>query len=176
MESNSYRSWHKEFCDNLRESTWVKVIESNGDMSYVPLIPVVDPDLTLYDNVNQVLLSGDINSQGVKRRLHCDDQNNELQQQSRKSVNQLHDEDEDCPILDPQDVSECLDNVQNDQNSNIFDSNCNNNGIFNSQHSSGIDGDQLDCSGGQISSSQVNCILALCWRVVGYSKKCVNLS
>ena len=38
---------HKDFCDNLRESTWVKVIESNGDMSYLPLIPVVDPDLTL---------------------------------------------------------------------------------------------------------------------------------
>ena len=63
---------HKDFCDTWRDNAWVKVIEANGDMSYVHLVPVVDPDLTLYDNVNQVLLSGD-SSQGVKRRLHDDD-------------------------------------------------------------------------------------------------------
>ena len=137
--------------------------------------------------MNQVLLSGDINSQGVKRRLHCDDQNNELQQQSRKSVNQLRDEDEDCPVLDPQDVSECLDNVQKEnmktnkpnrfdrfeaETSGVFERNCNNSGIFNSQHhNSGIDGDQLNCSGGQITSNKVNRILALYWRVVWLFKK-----
>ena len=61
---------HKEFCLNWQKNAWVQIVETNGDKSYLPLVPVVDPDLTLYDNVNQVLLSGEGSSQGVKRRMN----------------------------------------------------------------------------------------------------------
>ena len=96
------------------KNAWVQIVETNGDKSYLPLVPVVDSDLTFYDNVNQVLLSGESSSQGVKGRM------NEVQPMSimaeplNSNVEDDLDEDNDCPVLDPHDVSKCLSDMQSE--------------------------------------------------------------
>ena len=111
---------HKEFCLNWQKNAWVQIVETNGDKSYLPLVPVVDPDLTLYDNVNQVLLSGESSSQGVKRRMNAVQPMSTMSEPLNSNVeDDLVDEDDDCPVLDPHDVSKCLSDIQseNDKNS-----------------------------------------------------------
>ena len=151
---------HKDFCDAWRDNAWVKVIEANGDMSYVPLVPVVDPDLTLYDNVNQVLLSGD-SSQGVKRKLHDDDLPcASTQSIKRKNVDELLEGNSHCPVLDPQEVSNCLGEMNQEilnrsKQQNLCDELETSGPLSSQQNNSGLSGDQLDCSGP--TGSQVSC-------------------
>ena len=134
---------HKEFCLNWQKNAWVQIVETNGDKSYLPLVPVVDPDLTLYDNVNQVLLSGEGSSQGVKRRM------NEIQPMSTASgpLNKNVEDDlvdgEDCPVLDPHDVSKCLSDIQCEN----VDRNSANKLVIHQPEGSQPTTSQHDCSG-----------------------------
>ena len=148
---------HKDFCDTWRENAWVKLIEANGDMGFVHLVPVVDPDLTLYDNVNQVFLNGDSGSQGVKRKLHGDDRPGVIPQSMNKnSVDHFIDDDAQYPVLDPQDVSECLGDMQNentDWNRSSKFYNDANLGTPKQLNTIAVSGDQVNC--GALNTSQV---------------------
>ena len=103
---------HKEFCLNWQKNAWVQIVETNGDKSYLPLVPVVDPDLTLYDNVNQVLLTGESSSQGVKRRMSEVQPIGTVSEPLDNNVEDDLVDGEDRPILDPHDVSKCLSDIQ----------------------------------------------------------------
>ena len=139
---------HKDFCDTWRQNAWVKVIEANGDMGYVHLVPVVDPDLTLYDDVNQVLLNGDSCSQGVKRKLHGDDRPSVIPQSMNKnSVDHFIDDEAQYPVLDPQDVSECLGDIQNENTDWNRSYNNANVGTPKQLSTIVVSGDQFNCSG-----------------------------
>ena len=140
---------HKEFCNKWRENAWVQVNEANGDKNYRPLIPVVDPDLTLYDNVNNVLLMGEKSQTGAKRRSQ--DEENFADSRPAPSVDHLIDENATCPVLDPKDVSHCLGKMQNSQRNEVkitHDNQLENSGVsVMVQDCSGIIDNDLDNSG-----------------------------
>ena len=96
------------------------------------MVPLVDPDLTVYDDVIQVLLERyESGSQGAKRRLapvendHCAVGSlipaNQGENEGHPNI--IHEED-DCPELDPNDVSRCLKEIPNAADEVANRSNC----------------------------------------------------
>ena len=81
----------------------------------------MDPDLTIYDDVSQLLLNGyDGGSQGVKKKLtmtaaaHPPSQYKSTEMQNEDPAD-FGNEESECPELDPNDVSRCLNAIPGDQ-------------------------------------------------------------
>ena len=81
----------------------------------------MDPDLTIYDDVSQLLLNGyEGGSQGVKKKLtmtgaaHPPSQYKSTEMQNEDPADFGYEESE-CPELDPNDVSRCLNAIPGDQ-------------------------------------------------------------
>ena len=97
------------------------------------MVPLVDPDLTVYGDVSQVLLERyESGSQGAKKRLapvendYCAvgslvPANQGENQEEHPNI--IHEED-DCPVLDPSDVSRCLNEIPNAADEVANKSNC----------------------------------------------------
>ena len=96
------------------------------------MVPLVDPDLIVYDDVSQVLLERyEGGSQGVKKRLapvendHCAVEclipANQWENEGHPNI--INEED-DCPELDPNDVSKCLNEIPNAAEEVANRSNC----------------------------------------------------
>ena len=111
----------KDYIEQWKQDAWVQITNAGGDINFVPLVPLVDPDLTIYDDVNQVLLECyEGGSQGAKKRPapivndHCAVESliPENQGQIVECANIISEENN-YPELDPNDVSRCLNEIPN---------------------------------------------------------------
>ena len=50
---------HKYFCEEEAKIAQLQVIESNGNVSFIPIVQREDPDLTVYEELSQILLNED---------------------------------------------------------------------------------------------------------------------
>ena len=60
---------HEEFCKYWLSKATVQLEDSAGNTSFVPIVPSHDPDLTVYEDVAQLMLNDNLESQGARRKL-----------------------------------------------------------------------------------------------------------
>ena len=73
---------HKAFVEKWAKDACAQISDNKGTIGFVPLIPLVVPDLTLYDDVNDILLSGAEFLQGAKKKLNLERGSQSLTDQS----------------------------------------------------------------------------------------------
>ncbi|XP_075242665.1 uncharacterized protein LOC142337336 [Convolutriloba macropyga] len=119
--ANVLRVGGKDYIEKWKQDAWVQITSAEGDINFVPLLPLVDPDLTIYDDVSQLLLNGyGGGSQGVKKKLtmtaaaHPPSQYKSTKMQNEDPAD-FGNEESECPELDPNDVSRCLNAIPGDQ-------------------------------------------------------------
>ena len=121
----------KEYIEYWNKEAWVQITNEQGDINFVPLVPLVDPDLTVYDDVSQILLENyDVGSQSArKKQLTAEN----FVPTSNDPIAETHDEGEndvfpgdenECSELDPNDVSRCLSELPNAIADRANQSNC----------------------------------------------------
>ena len=103
----------------------VQIKEADGNTSFQPLINVpVDPNLTVYEDVDQILLSQNKFSQGARQKLEVVDAVASEENFSQESEQNEGDEKSPQPfvLLDPEDVSRTLSELPD--NREIEEPNC----------------------------------------------------
>ena len=110
---------HERFCYEHMRDACVQIKNAEGNTSCQPQINVpVDPDLTVHEDIDQILISQNVWPQGSRRKL-------ELAQKSGNENVAPHGEEvndaEQSPhaqlfvLLDPQDVSKTLSEIQENE-------------------------------------------------------------
>ena len=61
---------HKAFVERWAKDTCAQLSDNQGTIGSVPLVPLVDLDMTLYDDVNDIFLSGAEFSQAAKKQVN----------------------------------------------------------------------------------------------------------
>ena len=61
---------HEDFCKFWLHKATVQLEDSAGNTSFVPFVPSHYPDLTVYEDVAQLMLNDNLGSQGARRKLH----------------------------------------------------------------------------------------------------------
>ena len=59
---------HKAYCEREAASARIQVTEADGNVSFVPVVQRPDPDLTIYEDVNQNLLQEDQEVQLARKK------------------------------------------------------------------------------------------------------------
>ena len=121
----------KEYIEYWNKEAWVQITNDQGDLNFVPLVPLVDPDLTVYDDVSQILLENyDVGSQSARKKLVMAEK---VVPTSQGPIAETYDEGEndvvpgdenECPELDPNDVSRCLNELPTANADRANQSNC----------------------------------------------------
>ena len=73
---------HEDFCEKWLGKACVQIEDDEGNKSFVPIVPCYDPHLIVYEDIDQVLMSGNMSSQRAKRNLQMPPDSQEL----RKTV------------------------------------------------------------------------------------------
>ena len=60
---------HKNFCDEELARVRIQVTEADGNVSFQRVVQKTDPNLTVYEDVEQILLKEGLDSQVAKRKL-----------------------------------------------------------------------------------------------------------
>ena len=60
---------HEDFCKFWLSKATVQLEDSAGNTIFVPIVPSHDPDLTVYEDVAQLMLNDNLGSQGARRKL-----------------------------------------------------------------------------------------------------------
>ena len=63
------QEWHEDFCKFWLSKATVQLEDSAGNTSFVPIVPSHDPDLTVYEDVAQLMLNDNLGSEGARRKL-----------------------------------------------------------------------------------------------------------
>ena len=104
---------HEEFCQFWLGKATVQLEDSAGNKSFVPLVPSHDPELTVYEDVNHLLLNENNGSQGPRRKL---DMVVSSQPKASEEVheNEIDDDNQHAPftLLGPEDVSRTFSEIQ----------------------------------------------------------------
>ena len=110
----------------------MQITNAQVDINFVPLVPLVDPELIVYNDVSQILLD-DYNgcSQSARKKLIMNENVETRFQETRAKTHSqdendnalLHDENQ-YPELDPNDVSRCLNELPNMNAERANQSNC----------------------------------------------------
>ena len=110
---------HKSFCEKEAANARIQVTEANGNKSFQPIVQRTDPDSTVYDDVEQILLNEGLQLESAKRKLKLVTSSHqstafdyETQQPSEENAH-LNVEQEPYLSLPPEDVSDYLEQVQN---------------------------------------------------------------
>ena len=109
----------ENFCQYWERDTLIQITDQDGNRSFARYIPANDPDMTVYDDVNQILLSENYGSQGAKRKLALQASS----QCSNKEVHKIVDElpavegqissaPQPITVLTPEDVSKTFNEIQ----------------------------------------------------------------
>ena len=107
---------HEDFCEKWLGKACVQIEDAEGNKSFVPIVPCCDPDLTVYEDIDQVLMSGNMSSQRAKRKLQMPPDSQEL----RNSELMPHQNDaevedaglEPIEVLNPEDVSKTFSDIR----------------------------------------------------------------
>ena len=102
---------HEEFCEYWLGKATVQLEDSDGNKSFAPLVPLHDPDLTVYEDVNHLLLNEN-GSQGPRRKL--DIVVSSQTKLSDEAENDIHENNQPAPfaLLGPEDVSRTFTEIQ----------------------------------------------------------------
>ena len=60
---------HKSYCEKEARDARLQVTEANGQVNFVPVVNRSDPDLTVYEDINQVLMNDDQEVQRAKKKI-----------------------------------------------------------------------------------------------------------
>ena len=106
---------HEFFCSMWEKNALVRLEDGDGTAILANYIPASDPDLTIYEDVNQVLLNEN-GSQGAKRKLELAHQavsgDQSFNQEEILTSNECEDNYEAVAVLDPDEVSKTFSNLQ----------------------------------------------------------------
>ena len=128
----------QEFCEKWARTSCVETTDADGNVISEPLIPSRDPDLKQYEDVSQILINNNVSSQGAKRKLIMGSSSEITTGERTEKLDQTVVEDneadshpDDIPVLNPEEVSKTLSQIQ-DENVEPAGPNC-----------SAINGDQV---------------------------------
>ena len=106
---------HEEFCQRWLGEACVQIEDAAGSKSFVPLVSCLDPDLTVHEDMDQILLAENLGSQVVKRKQ-------KFPQSSQQSSNEGHISFSEGNknanltmqpiVLDPEEVSQTFSDIQ----------------------------------------------------------------
>ena len=60
---------HKSFIEKHTMDVSMQIRNASGDPNFMPIVSINDPDLTIYENVNQIILNSQSAPQSANRRL-----------------------------------------------------------------------------------------------------------
>ena len=60
---------NKSYCEKEARDARLQVTEANNQVNFVPVVSRSDPDLTVYEDINQVLMNDDIELQRAKKKI-----------------------------------------------------------------------------------------------------------
>ena len=111
---------HENFCKDWESNSLCQITDSAGNTSFVRYIPARDPDMTIYEDVNQMLLNGNQGSQNAKRKLEvlqpasqASGKEVQICEQEQYEVNDdAIDQQQAMTVLDPEDVSKTISEIQ----------------------------------------------------------------
>ena len=110
---------HKNFCDEELARARIQVTEADGNVSFQPVVQRTDPNLTVYEDVEQILLKEGLDSQVAKQKLKLcpsSQQNacSELETQDNYNEQGLvYSAPNEYATLHPNEVSQYLEEVEN---------------------------------------------------------------
>ena len=115
---------HKSFCEEEAKRAQLQVIESNGNVSFIPIVQREDPDLTVYEELSQILLNEEngasqqkkikfVTSSQEKLTRERPDKTNDHDVNDNPQENENGDENEPFMTLNPQEAKEYMSNVGN---------------------------------------------------------------
>ena len=108
---------HEDFCEMWSTKACAQLVDSEGNTSFIPVVPNCDPDLTVHEDVDHLLLNADSGSQNAWKKLELPCSTTVGREIAANSINM--DGDENNPVcapfvlLDPQDVSKTFSDMQN---------------------------------------------------------------
>ena len=123
---------HKNFCDEELARARIQVTEADGNVSFQPVVQRTDPNLTVYEDVEQILLKEGLDSQVAKRKLKScpsSQQNaySELEIQDDYNEQGLnYSAPNEYAALHPNEVSQYLEEVENVHEINFDEAESNN--------------------------------------------------
>ena len=107
---------HEEFCEMWSREACAQLTDRDGNSSFVPIVPNCDPDLTLHENVNNILLNENGGFQGSRRKFNLVSSQTAVKE-NQAGTTSAHDGEnrsfvEPCVVPDPNDVSRTLSDIQ----------------------------------------------------------------
>ena len=107
---------HEDFCEKWLGKACVQIEDAEGNKSFVPTVPCYDPDLTVYEDIDQVLMSGNMSSQRAKRKLQMPPDSQELRNTGLMPHHNDAEVDdaghEPIEVLNPEDVSKTFSDIR----------------------------------------------------------------
>ena len=107
---------HEDFCEKWVSKACVQIEDAEGKKTFVPIVPCYDPDLTVYEDIDQALMSGNMSSQRAKRKLQMPPDSQVLRNTGlMPNQNDADVEDagyEPIEVLNPEDVSKAFNDIR----------------------------------------------------------------
>ena len=114
----------KEFIENEAKSAHVQVAESDGNVSFIPVVQREDPNMTQYENVSQLILNEDLEQQNVKRiKIVTASQATSSQSPAEEGIENVRADDSMCVTLNPEELSVYLTQVEKNKANEVNRSN-----------------------------------------------------
>ena len=106
---------HKSYCEKEARDARLQVTEANGQVNFVPVVSRSDPDLTVYEDINQVLMNDDIELQRAKKKIKFStcSQFTESSTPTQDPENDDNGSSQPYMTLNPDDVSAVLERMNN---------------------------------------------------------------
>ena len=108
----------EDFCRDWERDTLIQINHSDGNTSFGRYVPARDPDMTVHEDINKILLQENSQSQSAERKLELPQVSPENCKKSvenfAEELNVSHAENiehEAIAVLDPEDVE----NIQRDK-------------------------------------------------------------
>ena len=139
----------KDFVEAEARNARLQVTEADGNISFVPVIQRDDPDLTVHENISQILLSEDLEPVSSKRlKIVTPSQETEIDQRTDFEDEKENDENPNLYLtLNPDDVNEYVNCSGTAYNGNVVELEVPN---------QVCDGNQLNVSDQALKGSQEN--------------------
>ena len=107
---------HEDFCERSLGKTCVQIVDAEGNKTFVPIVPCYHPHLTVYEDIDLVLMSGNMSFQRAKRKLQAPSDSQEFRN-TGLMPNQNNAEVEEAghepiEVLNPEDVSKTFSDVR----------------------------------------------------------------
>ena len=110
----------EDFCRDWERDTLIQINHSDGNTSFARYVPARDPDMTLHEDINKILLQENSQSQSAKRKLELPQVSSENCKGVENFAEELkvshaeNIEHEAIAVLDPEDVSKTFSEIRHE--------------------------------------------------------------